>query len=481
MNTVQILEEELSKVKAQLGDDFLLSHQDEASLINHPSPFTLDVFRSVNSYEGSLGNAFRYLGIALDSFIASDYIVYFAGKLYLNLIERERSQLVPNGMEYHQDLKPHLKSLNPANLFKYLRYSTSQAKCLRKIEQHLLYLDSQLTKLIVIDYRCQLADMEHGQLIDGLREEIEQFVLEYTDIFICSILIEIYRSQLSEAEQQDLQIWTSDNTYAKSIKSLQTLTPEKVTDFIGQFGIRSFDDYEFSKPRWFEQPQILTQLSQNTSESEKISPAPAKSPSSMHQNLIKLLNLKDNMRFYTLKRVSRIRSFASEIGLRDDIGADVFLLTPDEIYNLFTLDDFRGTIKERKINLDTMRQINPPNQIFPLSEFDSQQKQPVQRRLLSCTPVSAGDVSGEVLYLDDPDIGIPAGKILLLPNSGPEFSHLYSRAIGLIFMSGGMLSHGSIVAREMGIPAIVSDELDSTYTGVKVAIKSSDQTIEIIE
>jgi pyruvate,water dikinase len=48
-----------------------------------------------------------------------------------------------------------------------------------------------------------------------------------------------------------------------------------------------------------------------------------------------------------------------------------------------------------------------------------------------------------------------AGQILVCPALDPGFTPLVLRAAGLIVERGGVLSHGAIVARQMGIPAVV--------------------------
>jgi pyruvate,water dikinase len=47
-----------------------------------------------------------------------------------------------------------------------------------------------------------------------------------------------------------------------------------------------------------------------------------------------------------------------------------------------------------------------------------------------------------------------AKYILVLPDSSPKYSHLYPYGAGIIFYSGGVMSHGAIVAREYKKPAI---------------------------
>ena len=56
-----------------------------------------------------------------------------------------------------------------------------------------------------------------------------------------------------------------------------------------------------------------------------------------------------------------------------------------------------------------------------------------------------------------PDFGrVAAGDIIVIPFSDVAWTPLFARAAGVVAEAGGILSHASIVAREYGIPCIVS-------------------------
>jgi pyruvate,water dikinase len=86
-------------------------------------------------------------------------------------------------------------------------------------------------------------------------------------------------------------------------------------------------------------------------------------------------------------------------------------------------------------------------------------------------PVSSGMVEGEVRVVRRPDeaIGVEPGTILVLPVVGPSWGPLYSVAGGLIIEMGGNLSHGAILAREYGLPAVTN------IPGATRALRSGDR------
>ncbi|MBB5019305.1 pyruvate,water dikinase [Chitinivorax tropicus] len=72
--------------------------------------------------------------------------------------------------------------------------------------------------------------------------------------------------------------------------------------------------------------------------------------------------------------------------------------------------------------------------------------------------VAAGRAGGKVRLLHSPDDGhrLAQGDVLVAPSTDPAWTPLFLRASALITETGGMVSHGAIVAREYGIPAVVN-------------------------
>jgi pyruvate,water dikinase len=71
--------------------------------------------------------------------------------------------------------------------------------------------------------------------------------------------------------------------------------------------------------------------------------------------------------------------------------------------------------------------------------------------------VSPGQVEGRARVILDPRLGshIEPGEILVAPVTDAGWTPLFLTAAGLVVEVGGLLSHGSVVAREYGLPAVV--------------------------
>jgi pyruvate,water dikinase len=76
--------------------------------------------------------------------------------------------------------------------------------------------------------------------------------------------------------------------------------------------------------------------------------------------------------------------------------------------------------------------------------------------VISGSPVSPGVVEGIVhVVLSPHETQLAPGEILVCPGTDPAWTPLFLAAGGLITEVGGMMTHGSVVAREYGIPAVV--------------------------
>lgn len=87
--------------------------------------------------------------------------------------------------------------------------------------------------------------------------------------------------------------------------------------------------------------------------------------------------------------------------------------------------------------------------------------------------VSAGIVSGIAKQISKNSQQIQDNFICIFPNASTEFSVLYPKCKGIIFLKGGQTSHGSIVAREFGIPAIVDNNAKILEDGILITINGA--------
>ena len=103
---------------------------------------------------------------------------------------------------------------------------------------------------------------------------------------------------------------------------------------------------------------------------------------------------------------------------------------------------------------------------------------------LEGTAVAAGVAIGTVRIVHQPQESRDPGAdyILVCPSTDPGWTPLFVAARGLIVERGGILSHGAIVARDFGIPAIVCPDATRLLSdGDRVRLDGSTGRVEVLQ
>ena len=103
---------------------------------------------------------------------------------------------------------------------------------------------------------------------------------------------------------------------------------------------------------------------------------------------------------------------------------------------------------------------------------------------LAGSPVSPGSVEGFVRVVLDPRrADLLPGEIMVCPGTDPSWTPLFLTAAGLIMEVGGLMTHGAVVAREYGIPAVVGVDraTERLRTGQHVALNGSTGEIRLLD
>lgn len=137
---------------------------------------------------------------------------------------------------------------------------------------------------------------------------------------------------------------------------------------------------------------------------------------------------------------------------------DIFYLTKQQVQDLaenLSPKDLHGIIEQHKADIKRYENIPLPTVIYgdetpPISDGS-------QDTLIG-VPASIGYYTGSVRIVTGiHDFSkVKDGDVLVIPYSEVSWSPLFARAGAVVAESGGLLSHSSIIAREYGIPAVVS-------------------------
>jgi pyruvate,water dikinase len=166
----------------------------------------------------------------------------------------------------------------------------------------------------------------------------------------------------------------------------------------------------------------------------------------------------------------------------------VFLLTVDEVRDALRGEtcpqEMAQRMTQRRLERQRYAALQPP-EVFvgdrPLYEQPLADQGAVFRGL----PSSPGRVTGTARVLRLPQEGtrLQPGEILVAPSTDPGWTPLFLLAAGLVMETGGYLSHGAIVAREYGIPAVLNVSLATHCIpdGSMVMLDGGEGTVRIVE
>ena len=220
------------------------------------------------------------------------------------------------------------------------------------------------------------------------------------------------------------------------------------------------------------------------------------------QEAARLTRLREGARSEGIRFFGLSRTFALRAGTLCDLSEDIFFLEHEEILDL--LDGraeatahipLRKTAYQKFLALPQYPTIilghfdpdtwaaDPDRQtdIFDPSGRIKRQR-PSQ---LSGLPGSAGQVEGRVRIVDSPEAGsqLQTGEILVAVTTNVGWTPIFPRAAAVITDVGAPLSHAAIVARELGIPAVVGcfNATSVLKTGDRVRVDGGKGAVEIVE
>ncbi len=248
--------------------------------------------------------------------------------------------------------------------------------------------------------------------------------------------------------------------------------------FLVQFGHRGSQEMELAMPRWAEDPQLLPGRGNEPSpngmprEADKETEAdrwPAFVTESRlqatragrlepyYQRAKTYLSLRETGKHYFMMGYALIRRALVEIGRRTELGDDIFFLVPGELPKVVSGERLDRVIAERKQRRELALGLEAPPVLFS-DDLEAIGRPPaaIGGTELKGTPLSAGVASAPALVLDEPSSAPDdlTEYVLVCPSTDPAWVPLFLRAKGLVMETGGMLSHGAIVAREFGLPAV---------------------------
>ena len=163
---------------------------------------------------------------------------------------------------------------------------------------------------------------------------------------------------------------------------------------------------------------------------------------------------------------------------------DIFFLTLPEARRAVAGEDLRSLIAVRHQTFERERARRHLPRVLLSDGTDAEAAliAPVAGGLRG-SPASPGVVTGVARVVRSPQgAHLEPGEILVAPSTDPGWTPLFLTAGGLVMEMGGMMSHGAVVAREYGIPAVVGvpGATEQITTGQRITVDGAAGTIALV-
>jgi rifampicin phosphotransferase len=161
---------------------------------------------------------------------------------------------------------------------------------------------------------------------------------------------------------------------------------------------------------------------------------------------------------------------------------DIFFLSLPEAWTAVSGRDLRALVVERRAGYEReLKRRHVPRVLLsdgtePHAEARKKPGTENRSGVLHGTPASGGLVTARARVILDPTgATLEPGEVLVAPSTDPGWTPLFLTAGGLVMEMGGSMSHGAVVAREYGIPAVVGvpEATERVVTGARITVDGS--------
>ena len=305
---------------------------------------------------------------------------------------------------------------------------------------------------------------------------------------------------------------------------LPTAAQCAIDAFQRRYGVRGVGEIDIGRSRWRDEPTPLLQVLQSYLRIERLEQAPdavfrrgAEAAERTVDSLIAesrrarfgrlrawmvqrvarrmraLAGLRESPKFTMITMLGAVRASLlasgrelASAGVLEDAG-DIFFLHHDELLSAGTGVEagWRSLVAgRRQVHARETRRRRVPRVLLSDGRAFFGGGAKVEGATISGTPVSPGVSIGVVRVIFDPaGAQLSPGEILVCRGTDPAWTPLFLSAAGLVTEVGGLMTHGSVVAREYGIPAVVgvTDATTRFRTGDRVRVDGTHGTVAVLD
>ena len=166
---------------------------------------------------------------------------------------------------------------------------------------------------------------------------------------------------------------------------------------------------------------------------------------------------------------------------------DIFFLRFDELQEAVrTHQADSDLIRQRKEDFTSYQALTPPRVMTSDGEVITgvYRRDDLAPRALGGRPAAAGTIGGRGrVILDMAQAALEPGDILVTAYTDPSWTPLFVTISGLVTEVGGLMTHGAVIAREYGLPAVVGvvDATRLIRDGQRIRVNGTEGFVEILD
>jgi phosphoenolpyruvate synthase/pyruvate phosphate dikinase len=292
--------------------------------------------------------------------------------------------------------------------------------------------------------------------------------------------------------------------------------------YLDRYGMRCVAEIDITRPRWSERPTTLVpvildniKLFEPGAAKRRFEQGRQEAQKKAQDVLSRLRALPDGERKAdeTKRTIDRIRTFIgyreypkydiisryfvykqalldeAERLVRANVLAekeDIFYLTFQELHDVVRTNQVDDQLIQQRMDaFRSYQALTPPRVLTSDGEAiaGAYRRDDVPAGALIGLPVSAGTIEGRArVILDMAEADLEAGDILVTAHTDPSWTPLFVAITGLVTEVGGLMTHGAVIAREYGLPAVVGVDQATRLIrdGQRIRVHGTDGYVEIL-
>jgi rifampicin phosphotransferase len=297
---------------------------------------------------------------------------------------------------------------------------------------------------------------------------------------------------------------------------------DAIQGYLDEYGMRCVGEIDITRPRWSERPTMLVPIILSNLRSfepragERRFERGRQEATAKRQELLERLRASpdgERKADEVERMIDRVRTF---IGYREYpkyamvsryfVYKQALLMEADRLVRagvlrdredifFLALEELRDVVRTRRVDEQLIRQredacqsyraLTPPRVLTSDGEglAGAYRRDDVPAGALVGLPVSAGTIEGRArVVIDVTEAHLEPGDILITAYTDPSWTPVFIAAAGLVTEVGGLMTHGAVIAREYGVPAVVgvADATRLIRDGQRIRVHGTDGYVEIL-